>query len=74
MTSNQTIWSRWIAQGLRSGRTAFASFVRQRLEARKRRIERDKEFYVKLAAYCRSNNLPAVCGEDWKTAAYSKDR
>ena len=52
--------------------SALASFVRERIEARKRSIEQDKKFYRKLNAYC--NNLSAVCEDDWKTAAYSQDR
>jgi|AAFX01.1.fsa_nt_gi hypothetical protein len=51
---------------------ALASFVRARIEARKRSIARDKEFYRKLHAYCRANNLSAICEDDWKTAAYSQ--
>ena len=54
--------------------TALASFVRERIEVRKRSIEQDKKFYRKLNAYCRANNLSAVCEDDWKTAAYSQDR
>ena len=53
---------------------ALASFVRERIEARRRAIARDKEFYRKLNAYCRANNLSAICEDDWKTAAYSQDR
>jgi hypothetical protein len=55
-------------------RLALASFVRERIAARKRAIERDKEFYRKLGAYCRANNLSSICEDDWKTAAYSQDR
>lgn len=72
MNHNHTAWSARAA--LRSCCTALTSFIRKRLKARRRRIERDKEFYRKLNAYCRANNVPAVCSEDWKTAAYSKDR
>src|SRR5262245_9007551 len=72
MNGNHTAWS--AREALRSCRTALASFFRSRLEARRRRIEQDKEFYQKLAAYCRANNLSPICEDDWKTAAYSKDR
>ena len=63
-----------IATGLVRCRAAVASRVRALVEARRQRIECEKEFYRKLAAYCRANNLPMVCGEDWKPAAYSNDR
>ena len=55
-------------------KSALASLLRQRIEARKRSIARDKKFYRKLNAYCRANNLSAICEDDWKTAAYSQDR
>jgi hypothetical protein len=63
-----------VATMARTWRTALATFIGARLQARRRRIEQEKEFYRRLQAHCRANNLPAVCGEDWKTAAYSKDR
>jgi hypothetical protein len=74
MNHNQDTPRVRFAAALKSCCIALASFIRKHREARTRRIEQEKEFYRKLAAYCRSNNLPAVCGEDWKTAAYSKDR
>jgi hypothetical protein len=55
-------------------KSALASLVRERIEARKRSIEHEKEFYRKLGAYCRSNNLSPICEDDWKTAAYSQER
>lgn len=63
-----------IATGLARCGAMVASRIRARIQARRRRIEQEKEFYLKLAAYCRSNNLPAICAEDWKSAAYTKDR
>jgi hypothetical protein len=63
-----------LAATLRSYRIALATLIHARLQARRRRIEQEKEFYRRLQAYCRANNLPAVCGEDWKSAAYSQDR
>jgi hypothetical protein len=74
MNHNPKTWIVRFTATLKSCRTALASFIRKHCEARTRRIEQEKEFYRKFAAYCRSNNLPAVCAEDWKTAAYSKDR
>jgi hypothetical protein len=59
---------------LRSYRATLVALVHERIEARTRRIEQDKEFYRKLADYCRANNLSPICEDDWKTAAYSKDR
>ena len=55
-------------------KSALASLIRERIEARKRSIEQEKEFYRKLNAYCRANNLSAICEDDWRTAAYSQDR
>jgi hypothetical protein len=63
-----------VATTMRSRLTALATLIRARLQARRRRIEQEKEFYRRLNTYCRAHNLPAVCAEDWKTAAYSKDR
>ena len=56
------------------GARSVAAFVAARLQARRRRIEQEKQFYLKFQAYCRTNNLPVVCSEDWKSAAYAKDR
>ena len=42
-------------------------YVRGLMEARKRRIEHEREFYRNLKAYCRANNLSPVCEDDWKT-------
>jgi hypothetical protein len=58
----------------RTWRAALTTFISVRLQARRRGIEQEKEFYRRLGAYCRTNNLPAVCGDDWKTAAYSDER
>ena len=46
--------------------------LRRFLEARKHRIEREREFYRNLNAYCRANNLSPTCEDDWKVAAYGK--
>jgi hypothetical protein len=52
-------------------KATFACYVRARIEARRRRIERDRElereFYRKLEAYCVANNLSPVCEDDWRT-------
>lgn len=45
----------------------FAGSLRRRIAARRRRIEHDAEFYRTLNAYCRANNLPPVCEDDWRT-------
>jgi hypothetical protein len=42
------------------------------LEARKHRIEREREFYRSLNVYCRANDLSPSCEDDWKIAAYDK--
>jgi lipoate synthase len=49
------------------GQARLASYIRRLIEARRRRIEQDREFYQKLKAYCRNNNLSSVCEDDWKT-------
>jgi hypothetical protein len=74
MNRNQTGWRAYVAERLKSCLNAIAFFIVRYLAARRRRIAQDEEFYRKLNAYCRSNNLPLVCSDDWKTAAYSKDR
>jgi hypothetical protein len=63
-----------LVNGFTTCESALVSFVRKRIEARKRSIEREKAFYRKLGAYCRSNNLSPICEDDWKTAAYSQER
>jgi thiamine monophosphate synthase len=66
--------SRIVENYLKSGVSALASLIHQRIEARKRAIEQEREFYRKLNAYCRDNNLSAICEDDWRTAAYAQDR
>ena len=53
-------------------KTLLASSVRGFLEARRQRLEHEREFYRNLKAYCRANNLSPICEDDWKTAAYDK--
>jgi hypothetical protein len=50
--------------------TRFSHWLRRFLQARKRRIEQEREFYRSLGAYCRAKNLSPVCEDDWKSAAY----
>jgi len=52
----------------------FTSFIRARIWARRRRIEQEREFYRKLAAHCRANDLSPICNDDWKSACYMRDR
>ena len=54
--------ARWLASG-----------ARDLIEARRRRIAEDKEFYRRLGAYCRANHLSPVCEDDWKTGAYTQE-
>jgi hypothetical protein len=56
-----------------TGKLQLASYIRGRIDARRRRIEHEREFYRKLGAYCRANNLSCVCEDDWKMAAYAKN-
>jgi hypothetical protein len=57
---------------LTRSRALLADWLRRLLEARKRRMEREREFYRSLNAYCRANNLSPICEDDWKVAAYDK--
>jgi hypothetical protein len=52
-------------------RALLAGWRRRLLEARKRRIEHEREFYRNLGAYCRAHNLSPICEDDWKSAAYT---
>lgn len=51
----------------------LAGYVSRLIEARRRRIAHEREFYRNLKAYCRANNLSPVCEDDWKTAAYDNN-
>jgi hypothetical protein len=57
---------------LTKSKALLAGWLRRLLEARKHRIEREREFYRNLSAYCRANNLSPICEDDWKVAAYDK--
>jgi hypothetical protein len=57
---------------LTRSRALLAAWLRRLLEARKRRMEREREFYRSLNAYCRANNLFPICEDDWKIAAHDK--
>ena len=59
-------------EALAKSKALLARSVRGLIEARRRRIEHEREFYRNLKAYCRANNLSPVCEDDWKTAAYDK--
>jgi hypothetical protein len=56
-----------LADASAKSKALLASYIRRLVEARRRRIEQDREFYQKLKAYCRANNLSSVCEDDWKT-------
>jgi hypothetical protein len=58
---------------LTKSKTLLAGWARRLLEARTRRMEREREFYRSLNAYCRANNLSPICEDDWKVAAYDKN-
>jgi hypothetical protein len=55
---------------LTRGKALFSEWLRRLLQARQRRNEQEREFYRKLGAYCRANNLSPICEDDWKSAAY----
>jgi hypothetical protein len=47
--------------------TRLRSWTHKLLEARRRRLEHEKQFYAALNTYCRANNVSPVCEDDWKT-------
>ena len=51
-----------------------AGYVRHLIAARKRRLEYEREFYRKLNAYCRANNVSPICEDDRKTLYYDRER
>ena len=57
---------------LTKSKALLAGWLQRLLEARKRRIERESEFYLHLNTYCRANNLSPICEDDWKIAAYDR--
>jgi hypothetical protein len=61
-----------IMHALVKGKTLLANHLRRIGDARRRRIEHDREFYRKLKAYCRASNISAVCEDDWRTWAGDK--
>ena len=61
-----------LANTFAKNKALLAHYVRGIVEARRQRLEHEKEFYRNLKAYCRANNLSPICGDDWKTAAYAK--
>lgn len=56
-----------VANSFARSKALLASYIRRLIEARRRRIEHEREFYQKFKAYCRANNLTCVCEDDWKT-------
>ena len=60
-----------LADMLRTSKLQLASYIHGRIDARRRRIAHERDFYRKLTACCRANNLSYVCEDDWKTAAYA---
>jgi len=55
---------------LTKGKTLFSDWLARLLQGRKRKNEQEREFYRRLGAYCRANNLSPLCEDDWKSAAY----
>jgi hypothetical protein len=51
----------------------LAGWLRRLLDAHRRRIKREQDFYRNLATYCRDNGLSPICEDDWKTAAYTRN-
>jgi hypothetical protein len=58
---------------LTKSKSLLAGWLRRLLEAHRRRIKQEQDFYRNLAAYCRDNDLSPVCEDDWKTAAYIRN-
>jgi hypothetical protein len=58
---------------LARSKTLLAGWLRGLLDAHRRKVEHEKDFYRSLATYCRTNNVSPVCEDDWKTAAYIRN-
>jgi hypothetical protein len=58
-----------IANSMTTVSRKLALRIGRLVEARKRRIEQDDQFYRELRAYCRANNLSPVFEDDWRTWA-----
>ena len=72
MSFNAKITAARVVDTLAKGKALLVRYVRGLIEARRRRIEHEREFYRNLKAYCRANNLPPICEDDWKITAYDK--
>ena len=57
-----------IVNMLANSKALLARYIRRLVEARRRRIEHEREFYRNLRSYCLANKLSPVCADDWKTA------
>jgi hypothetical protein len=58
---------------LTKSKALLTHWLRRFLQARKHRTQQEREFYRKLGAYCRANNLSPICEDDWKSAAYIRN-
>jgi hypothetical protein len=58
---------------LARSRTLMAGWLRDLLNAHRRKVEQEEHFYRSLATYCRANNVSPVCEDDWKTTAYIRN-
>ncbi len=49
-------------------KSLLARSISELIEARRRSVEHEREFYRDLNAYCRAHKMPAVCTDDWMTS------
>jgi hypothetical protein len=59
-----------IARAVRKRAALIVRHVRRLIEARRRRVTYEQEFYRAYEAYCRANNLRPVWAEDWKAGGW----
>jgi hypothetical protein len=59
-----------LANTFAKNKALLAHYIRGLVEARRQRLEHEREFYRNLKAYCRVNNLSPICEDDWRTAVY----
>jgi len=59
-----------IAHAAREGAALIVRHIRRLVEARRRRVTHEQEFYRAYEAYCRANKLRPVWAEDWRAGGW----
>jgi hypothetical protein len=57
----------WAAERFRAIGAFVIRWLRRLIEARRLRLEREREFYRRYKAFCRKNGLSPIDPDDWKT-------